>query len=227
MLTESSFDTGEVVINYAEGPALGSPLVLLHGFDARLAELAAFDSTAGQTWHAYACDLRGHGKSGWASSGYRIIDFVPDTAAFVERHLGQPTVLIGLSTGALVALGVAAQLPKLVRAIVLLDPGLILRNSSFSTIAFSDAYDWLTWVNATLTSAHTLEEVLARCKEQMPDEAEAQSRAKMLHSLDPQSVAVSTQRPVLWRARSGAGVAASGLSNPAALRRARTRRTHS
>ena len=31
MLTESSFDTGEVVINYAEGPALGSPLVLLHG----------------------------------------------------------------------------------------------------------------------------------------------------------------------------------------------------
>jgi pimeloyl-ACP methyl ester carboxylesterase len=115
---------------------------------------------------------------------------VRDTEAFVERHLGQPTVLIGFSTGALVALGVAAQLPKLVRAIVLLDPGLILRNSSFSTIAFSDAYDWLTWVNATLTSAHTLEEVLARCKEQMPDEAEAQSRAKMLHSLDPQSVAV-------------------------------------
>ena len=190
MLTESSFDTGEVVINYAEGPALGSPLVLLHGSTLDWQSWQHLIPPLAQTWHAYACDLRGHGKSGWASSGYRIIDFVPDTAAFVERHLGQPTVLIGLSTGALVALGVAAQLPKLVRAIVLLDPGLILRNSSFSTIAFSDAYDWLTWVNATLTSAHTLEEVLARCKEQMPDEAEAQSRAKMLHSLDPQSVAV-------------------------------------
>ena len=31
----------------------------------------------------------------------------------MERHLGQPTVLIGFSTGALVALGVAAQLPSL------------------------------------------------------------------------------------------------------------------
>ena len=64
MLTESSFDTGEVVINYAEGPALGSPLVLLHGSTLDWQSWQHLIPPLAQTWHAYACDLRGHGKSG-------------------------------------------------------------------------------------------------------------------------------------------------------------------
>ena len=31
MLTEKSFDAGEIVINFAEGDAVGPPLVMLHG----------------------------------------------------------------------------------------------------------------------------------------------------------------------------------------------------
>ena len=31
MLTEKRFTSGEVTINYAEGPAAGPPLLLLHG----------------------------------------------------------------------------------------------------------------------------------------------------------------------------------------------------
>jgi hypothetical protein len=31
MLSEKSFDTGELLLNYAEGPASGPPLALLHG----------------------------------------------------------------------------------------------------------------------------------------------------------------------------------------------------
>jgi pimeloyl-ACP methyl ester carboxylesterase len=113
---------------------------------------------------------------------------VPDTIAFVERFIGQPTVLLGFSLGALVTLGVAARLPKLIRAIVLLEPGLMLRNSSVQSIA---AYEWLSWVNETLASTRTIEEVVARCKTHLSedDEAEARRTARMVHSLDPESVA--------------------------------------
>jgi hypothetical protein len=39
MLTEKTFDTGSLKINFAEGPANGMPLVLLHGGTARWQEL--------------------------------------------------------------------------------------------------------------------------------------------------------------------------------------------
>jgi len=32
MIVEKKFDAGDVVLNYAEGPNNGSPLLLLHGF---------------------------------------------------------------------------------------------------------------------------------------------------------------------------------------------------
>jgi pimeloyl-ACP methyl ester carboxylesterase len=114
---------------------------------------------------------------------------VPDIIAFIERFIGQPIVLVGFSLGAVVTLGVAARLPKLIRAIVLLDPPLRTRNSSILTM--EGAYEWFSWVNETLTSTRTIEEIVARCKERNPklQERDAQSQAIMIHSIDPESVA--------------------------------------
>lgn len=98
MLTEKSFDTGEIIINFAESDIAGLPLVMLHGSTLRWQTFGEFIPTLEEKWHIYACDLRGHGKSGRATSGYRIADFVPDTVAFIERFVGQPTVLLGYST---------------------------------------------------------------------------------------------------------------------------------
>ena len=188
MLTEKSFDTGELVINFAEGDTIGSPLVMLHGSTLRLQTFGEFIHTLEQNWHIYACDLRGHGKSGRAISGYRIADFVPDTVAFIERFVGQPTILLGYSTGAMVTLGVAAKLPKLIRGIVLLDPPLMTRNTS---IKQAESYSWFTWVSETLASTRTFEEVLARRKELEPElpEIVAQDDAKMILNIDPESIA--------------------------------------
>ncbi len=133
MLTEKSFDTGEIVINFAEGDTAGTPLVMLHGSTLRWQTFEEFIPTLEQSWHIYACDLRGHGRSGRASSGYRIADFVPDTVAFIERCIGRPVFLLGYSMGATVTLGVAARIPKLIQCIVLLEPGLILRELQYST----------------------------------------------------------------------------------------------
>jgi pimeloyl-ACP methyl ester carboxylesterase len=187
MLTEKSFDTGEILINFAEGDTADPPLVMLHGSTLRWQTFGEFIPTLEQKWHIFACDLRGHGKSGRATSGYRIADFVPDTVAFIERFVGQPTVLLGYSMGALVTLGVAAQLPRLIRAIVLLDPPLMSRDTS---IKQAEPYSWFTWVSETLASRRTVEEVLARLKELAPQQPEidAQNDAQMILNIDPKSI---------------------------------------
>ena len=43
----------------------------------------------------YACDLRGHGRSDWADSGYRVSDYVEDISAFVREVSKVGSVLIG------------------------------------------------------------------------------------------------------------------------------------
>ena len=126
MLTEKSFYTGSLTINYAEGPTNGEPLVLLHGGTTRWQELNPLISELEDHWHVFACDLRGHGKSGHADS-YRAIDFFPDTITFVQNLIGSPATLVGHSAGAIATLGTAAQIPELIQATIVLDPPLFLR----------------------------------------------------------------------------------------------------
>ena len=63
MLVEKRFDTGEVVLNYAEGPDNGPPIIFLHGFGEYWQGFIPLLSTISQRYHVYAVDLRGHGKS--------------------------------------------------------------------------------------------------------------------------------------------------------------------
>jgi pimeloyl-ACP methyl ester carboxylesterase len=188
MLTEKSFDAGEIVINFAEGDTAAPLLVMLHGSTLRWQTFGEFIPTLEQNWRIYACDLRGHGKSSRATSGYRIVDFVPDTIAFIERFVGRPTVLLGYSMGAMVTLGVAAQLPKLIRGIVLLDPPLMQRDTSIKQAP--EPYSWFTCVSETLASAPTFEEVLAGLKELAPEQPEpdAQNDARMVLNIDAASI---------------------------------------
>ena len=84
MLTEKTFDTGELTLNYAEGPASGPAMVLLHGlslwrqsWDALIPELTS-------SWHVFAFDLRGHGKSGRVANEYHVVDYSRDIVAFLR-----------------------------------------------------------------------------------------------------------------------------------------------
>lgn|SRR5664280_685777 len=129
MLTERSFDTGSLIINYAEGFPNGAPFAVLHGIPSRWQGMTRLITPLENEWHVFACDMRGHGKSGRAAT-YRAIDYFPDTAAFITHRIGSPTVLLGHSGGAIAALGTAAQIPELTRAVVLLDPPFIQRETS-------------------------------------------------------------------------------------------------
>ncbi|MGB9203882.1 MAG: alpha/beta hydrolase, partial [Terriglobales bacterium] len=70
-LVERTFDTGEVRLNYAEGPAHGPPLVLLHGLGRRWQVFLPVIPALSLRWHIFAPDLRGHGKSSHVARGYR------------------------------------------------------------------------------------------------------------------------------------------------------------
>ena len=122
MLTERTFDTGEVAINYVESSGSGPLLLMLHGMAASWQVFETSIPFLALRWRVVAADLRGHGQSGWIAGGYTLLEYVRDISA-LHRHLsGEPAVVVGSSLGAMVAIGLAAEDPDAVRAVVLEDP---------------------------------------------------------------------------------------------------------
>lgn len=89
---ERLFETGTVVINYAEGPPTGPLFVIRHGGSTRWQYASAFIEALLPRYHVYAPDLRGHGKSGWAPGSYRLRHFAVDIAAFISDVAGEPEI---------------------------------------------------------------------------------------------------------------------------------------
>jgi pimeloyl-ACP methyl ester carboxylesterase len=117
---EGTFDTGKVVLNYAEGPAAGPALVILHGGSGRWQLYSDMLAELAKRCHVYAPDLRGHGKSGWVPWGYTIREYVEDIGAFL-REVSGPAVLMGHSLGGIIAVATAKACPDLVRALIVGD----------------------------------------------------------------------------------------------------------
>ena len=117
---EETFDTGKVVLNYAEGPENGPALVMLHGGAGRWQLYSGMLAEMAERCHVYAPDLRGHGKSGWVPWGYTIRDYVEDIGAFLQQVSG-PAVLMGHSLGGIIAVATAKACPDLVRALIVGD----------------------------------------------------------------------------------------------------------
>jgi pimeloyl-ACP methyl ester carboxylesterase len=117
---EATFDTGKVLLNYAEGPRAGPPLVMLHGGSGRWQLYSGMLAELAEHFHVYAPDLRGHGRSGWVAWGYTIRDYVEDIGAFL-REVSGPAVLMGHSLGGIVAVATAKACPDQVRALIVGD----------------------------------------------------------------------------------------------------------
>ena len=114
-------ETAAVVLNYAEGPPNGPAYVLLHAGAARWQYGQALLEALVDSWHVYAPDFRGHGKSGRVPGAYRLQDYVDDTAAFLASVVREPAIVYGHSLGGEVAVMLAAQHSDLVRALIVGD----------------------------------------------------------------------------------------------------------
>lgn len=126
-ILERTFDTSEVRLNYAEGPANGPPLVLLHGLGRRWQVFMPVIPALSLRWHIFVPDLRGHGKSSRAARGYRGTQYAEDIAHFLRERVSEPAVLFGHSLGGVLAMWIAGRHSQLVRALVLGDNMIIAR----------------------------------------------------------------------------------------------------
>ncbi len=113
---------GNIRLHYqAIGPQDGPALVLSHalGTDLRLWDDLVAHLPAGLRVIRY--DMRGHGLSTCPEGPYFMGDLVADAAALIERLKLPDVVFVGLSVGGMIAQGLAAERPDLVRALVLLN----------------------------------------------------------------------------------------------------------
>jgi pimeloyl-ACP methyl ester carboxylesterase len=119
--TERSFHSAGLTLNYVTATPGGPSLIFLHGVCRRWQDCLTVVPALASRWRIVALEQRGHGASSRASN-YLVADYVDDAVRFVEQLHSKPVVLFGHSLGAMVAAGVAARAPHLVRAVVLEDP---------------------------------------------------------------------------------------------------------
>ncbi|MFX0093493.1 MAG: alpha/beta fold hydrolase [Candidatus Hodarchaeota archaeon] len=121
---ETMYDTGSIKMNYAEGPPNGSPLVLLPGQAGTWENYEKVMIPLSKSFHVFAVDIRGHGKTDWPTGNYTFDLMGDDMVAFLENRVKSPAVISGNSSGGLIALWIAANKPDLAKGIVLEDPPL-------------------------------------------------------------------------------------------------------
>ncbi|MBN1926249.1 MAG: alpha/beta hydrolase [Prolixibacteraceae bacterium] len=110
------------VLNYAEGPDNGIPLLLIHGQMAAWQIYMKVLPELSKYYHIYAIDCHGHGKSAKDTSKYTAQAMGEDFIWFIENVIGKPAVVSGNSSGGLMAAWLAANSPDNVLGVVLEDP---------------------------------------------------------------------------------------------------------
>ena len=119
---ERQFETGEIQLNYAvSSDSTKPPLVLIP------AQMGTWETyqpnliSLSQAFQVYAIDVRGHGKSSWTTGDYSWASVGRDMRAFLTGVVKRPAILSGNSSGGIIALWCAANIPELVSALVLED----------------------------------------------------------------------------------------------------------
>ena len=116
-------------MHYAEqGPANGTPIILLHGYSDSWFSYSLVLSALSRDNRVYALDLRGHGKTDRPTSGYRMREMAADVVAFMDAKNIVRATVIGHSMGGFVAQQVALAAPKRVGHLVLVGTATTPRN---------------------------------------------------------------------------------------------------
>lgn len=165
-LVEKSFDTGEVVLNYAEGPNNGPPILFIHGLSMRWQFWYWYLTHLSMRWQLYAVDLRGHGKSGWKTGHYTLEDYSRDVVSFIEHEVDKPLTLVGHSTGAMICSILASTHPEHFKGLVLGDPPCNFDNSAYD--AYS-VYNFWYGIAYEVAKTGSLEGVYRVLVESMPE----------------------------------------------------------
>ncbi|MFJ9556524.1 alpha/beta fold hydrolase [Nocardiopsis sp. NPDC101807] len=121
---EHTAEVGGVLLNYAEGPANGPPLLLVHGQVTDWRSWHRVLPALSRDFHVFAVDCHGHGGSARVPERYTAKAVAADLEGFLDRVVGAPALVVGHSSGGLVAAVMAADAPGKVAGAVLEDPPL-------------------------------------------------------------------------------------------------------
>lgn len=123
---EHLVDLGEIRMNYAVAGDAANPALLLipgqseswWGYEQAMTLLA-------ERYQVFAVDLRGQGRSTWTPGRYSLDLFGGDLVRFIDRVIGRPVVVCGLSSGGVIAAWLSAfAAPGQIRAAYYEDPPL-------------------------------------------------------------------------------------------------------
>ncbi len=104
-----------------KGPADGPLVVFANSLGTDLRIWDAVIENLGGRVRSLCYDMRGHGLSDAPPAPYTLDDHINDLAGLLDKLHIRRAVLCGISVGGMVALGLAARRPDLVRALVLCD----------------------------------------------------------------------------------------------------------
>lgn len=110
--------------HYTEwGSPSAQPVLLLHGLNVQCHTWDPIALDLSTRYHVFCMDLRGHGDSDWAPTGYRVRSMARDVRGLIDAVGCGPVHLVGHSLGVRVAISVAGETPELVNKLVLSDAG--------------------------------------------------------------------------------------------------------
>jgi pimeloyl-ACP methyl ester carboxylesterase len=111
-------------LHYTEwGKPTAPPVLLLHGLNVQCHTWDPIADKLAEEFHVYSLDMRGHGESDWAPSGYRVRQFAHDVHGVIEALGVGPVHLVGHSQGVRVAIAVAGERPESITSLSLSDAG--------------------------------------------------------------------------------------------------------
>lgn len=111
------------LINYAEGGSADNPsLMLIHGQTMCWEDYSTVLAKLSKSWHVYALDCTGHGKSVHNAELYTCAKTGDVFISFIDEVIGEKCVVSGHSSGGILAAYIAANAPESVMGAVLEDP---------------------------------------------------------------------------------------------------------
>jgi pimeloyl-ACP methyl ester carboxylesterase len=151
---------GDLTFHYVQWGEQGPPIIFVHGLTANAFCFQAFADDLARDHRVFAHDQRGRGDSDKPESGYSIPIHAADLAELIDEwELNRP-VVAGHSSGAFIALYLAAHYPEKLSKLILIDAG---ASTAWKTIEEQPA--WLTAsINRLGTSVASFEEYKQRLK---------------------------------------------------------------
>lgn len=118
---ELQFNTGQIKINYVVGPNNGPALVLIPAQTGIWESYKNVMVPLSKKFQVYVIDVRGHGKSSWTPGDYSWKSIGADMKAFLEGVVKRKAIVAGNSSGGIIALWCAANIPECVIGAVMED----------------------------------------------------------------------------------------------------------